>query len=416
MDLATTIRLKNNENPLVDEFKFEWTIYTAIIKSHQKVIEVLNLAHDEKTNSLKNNSNWLLIEKVSYEKKTKDFTDLSHQVFIRASILSLLFKDLSNTKFLPTHDDNSIWEFDLSNDIDLANNNDFQEITYWIDELYWYRPMIWIFDELWNPVFLNQDYVVWIWAPNLLTLKREIEDWTYLEKYFKKDSAEAWKQVFLKLSKWQECEWIIMKSKNWRLISRNYRKINWFTVWIWEDVTNWKITKNKNNFEYDEKYSLNTNNIIDKYINEVEGILWKNSIDSIVNVKMLKILKDLSPILDTIWEKWQFLMNYTIHEYKENWDLQINKMWINSMYKQYWWKETYDWNYNEEQSYLIWGFFRLLEKEWIYIHDFKLKWVIINWLRMRIVCPELNLKASFWIWNDIKNKDYEELEKYNSEI
>lgn len=333
----------------------------------------------------------LRVEEVTW----KWFREENKDLIIKASILDAIFNSLLKDRVIDKAFHHTEWEK---------------------NSLYYYTPSIWVFYR-WIPVFLNQNYVEALWAEDLETLKRDLENSNLaFEKYYTPESAEEAKRRKTELAEWKVYSEIVLETKTWNKISWNgfWSGWNWLEIRLWNDVTYWKNQNTDTNDKRLETYTwneLSTQLLIQSFTNRVRDIITD------AELRNLTIFYHLSAILDRVWNNWQHIMNIT--DFNED-DKQVIRL-LNSRYSRALkrdgseviekshdgslWKESYD----ADTKTLIDWLTKILLKEWHYIHDFPMidsSWVkkMYSWARLLIQDPDFWIKSSFWIWNHTVSK------------
>ena len=113
--------------------------------------------------------------------------------------------------------------------------------------------------------------------------------------------------------------------------------------------------------------------------------------------KLDNISKDISKILDTIWNDWQFLMNYTTQKWDNPRKIVYNKNYHNALPKD---KKSWDFSqtYWEEKAHEIEGYFKMWKEYWYYIEHFTMWDKVYWWLRAVLSNKtKTDTTNSFWM-------------------
>lgn len=339
-----------------------------------------------------------------YWEYNEDIENMSKEILFRSLMLDTIF--------------NHIYEYEWT----LYNEK--KEIVEKSD-LYWHTPNIWIFHK-WSPIFLNRNYFEALWATDLETLKEDIKNWLSLRKYYAPESQLIVEHALSKLRLWDWYKNLRLETKNWKIISWNsFWIIDWLEIRIWNDVTNWTFNQwDIAPSSINENLSLDTKQLITKYLNEVWKIV---NFDAIKSQKAkLVIFCMLSSIIDTVWNSSQYLMNTSIEKEegtKENrmscnnnylsvlwlsYEEIIQKIQNNTLYR-----DHYKWDIEDLVKWL----WKTLKKEWFYFSDFWLidsQWKTKNysWYRRLLKDEDFGLHRTFGIGNNSLSKEDAELLKY----
>lgn len=377
--LETLERLKWLD-PEVDEIEISFSLNLAINYIEKKLNWILENSHQ--------------LEQQEIEEKVKKIFWMFEDIQIRAFMLESLFKDFSKN-----NKDLNLWDI---RDIDSS-------------EYYHFRPLVGIFYK-WKPIFLNQNYVQWLWAESLSQLKEDIENGVVYEKYYEEWSDELAKEHVSKLKKWEWYKNLVLITKSWRIISFNsFWSIDWLEIRIWEDITNWRLNENEKNqnSENENEFELKTDLLINEFKSQVNDLVkLPEKINSIFETFWY-----ISKILDTIWNDWQFLMNYTVQKWDNPKKIVYNKKYHSALpdkskswdFSQTYWVEKA----NEIESYI-----NMWKTYGYYVEHFTMWDKVYWWLRAVLSNKaKKDTTISFWMWTDvISNEDQyilEQLKKDN---
>ena len=336
------------------------------------------------------NNKWKLSDELLYDMKS---------LLTRAFMLDKIFNPLFNN--------NACWQMTINSEESKEENL-----------VYYHTPAIWVFFK-WKPIFLNFNYVEALWSNSEGELKKEIEQWLALEKYYTQECVSQAKEAIQKLSDW---EWY----KNLVLTTKTGKKISWNSFWskdgleirIGNDITEWKFKSHQSYSNEYEGLELNTKDLVKGFLDKVIRIIGE---DEELKVT-LALFWILGTIIDKVWNNWQSLMNITIS------DERGESMLFNARYsdalkrtrdeiilteKDNLWNETYD----EDTMKLIKWFFATLQNNGYYICEFPMKdkhgkSSTYSWLRFLVEDKDFWINRTFWIGTNSMSKDDAELAEF----
>ncbi|MDD5769785.1 MAG: hypothetical protein PHE25_02355 [Candidatus Gracilibacteria bacterium] len=286
------------------------------------------------------------------------------------------------------------------------------------NSLYDYTPSIGVFlDGI--PVFLSQNYVEALGADDLETLKKEIKDGTYLDRYYTKKSAIKARDFLADLKDGGSYAELILETETGNKISWNSfgssNGTNGVEIRLGNDITHGVKKGTDTNDISLSQYNgitLDTQKEIQDFANQVSSILDEN------DFKNLAIFYHLSAILDRVWNDGQHIINTTeinldgtskMGEFNTRYAraLKRNKNEIIQMSEAgNLWTETYD----EKTMFLISGLMETLKNDGYYKESFGMldrervkKW--FNWFRALIKDKEFGINATFGIGNNTVSEE-----------